>query len=250
MIPYQTRQQIAKGDSMHLIPALDIRQGGLTQRDANGARVACGRAPGEVARHYQDMGFRWLHIYDIDAAEGRSMNAAAVAKILSQVAIPVQISGGIHAINRLSYWLEAGATRIVLDSACVLDTAFLQTAVRLCPERICGAVEISRGHLVINGRPQLLSPPDAVRRLADAGVRTVMVIDHDREAQLRGANISLMAQMAQAAGVGILACGGISSPGDISALKARHAHIRGAVIGRALADGLMGAREALDAAAA
>ena len=77
-----------------------------------------------------------------------------------------------------------------------------------------------------------------------------MVIDHDREAQLRGANIGLMAQMAQAGGVGILACGGISTPADISALKARHSAIRGAVIGRALADGLMVAQDALDAAAA
>jgi len=244
-----TRNTAKTGDTMQLIPALDIQQGRLIIRNADGAQIESPEAISATAQNYQTQGFSWLHLYDLDAAAGRSMNAAAVGSVLNAVSIPVQVAGGINAINRLSYWLEVGVTRVVLDSRTVLDPGFLNAATRLCADRIAGAVEISRGHLIIDGKPQMLSPEDAARRFADAGMRTLLVVDHDREAQLRGANVALMADMARAAGVSVIACGGVSSDGDIAALKARHG-IRGAVIGRALADGLMQASSALATAAA
>lgn len=101
---------------------------------------------------------------------------------------------------------------------------------------------------MIGGQIQAMTPEDAAHRYADAGIRTLLVVDRDREASKAGVNAALMADMARAAGMSVIACGGVSSATDIEALKA-HPRISAAVIGRALIEGWMTAKDALGAAA-
>ena len=84
---------------MILYPAIDLKAGQcvrLLRGDMNEATVF-NDDPADQAMRFAKDGFSWLHVVDLDGAvEGRQVNAEAVAAILSRIAIPVQLGGGVR----------------------------------------------------------------------------------------------------------------------------------------------------------
>ena len=120
-------------------PAIDLKDGQcvrLRRGEMNEATVYASD-PAAQARAWQDAGFAWLHVVDLNGAlTGRSVNGAAVAAILAGVTIPVQLGGGIRDIASVETWLAAGVHRVILGSAAVRDPALVRRACRLFPGRI------------------------------------------------------------------------------------------------------------------
>jgi phosphoribosylformimino-5-aminoimidazole carboxamide ribonucleotide (ProFAR) isomerase len=75
----------------------------------------------------------------------------------------------------------------------------------------------------------------AAQRLAAAGVHRLLVTDIARDGVLQGPSVALLAEIAAAAGVPVIASGGVSSVEDLRALSGVEG-IEGAVVGRALYD--------------
>jgi len=82
-----------------VFPAIDLKDGQcvrLIQGDMARATVF-GANPAAQAKRFEDAGFEWLHCVDLNGAfSGRSVNGGVIAAILSAVAIPVQLGGGIR----------------------------------------------------------------------------------------------------------------------------------------------------------
>src|SRR6201999_54481 len=106
--------------ALTLYPAIDLKDGQcvrLRRGDMAQATVYADD-PGAQARAWQDAGFAWLHVVDLNGAfAGKPVNAAAVRSILSNVTIPVQLGGGIRAMTGIADWLDAGVRRVILGSA-------------------------------------------------------------------------------------------------------------------------------------
>ena len=67
------------------------------------------RDPASQARAFEQQGFEYLHIVDLDGAfAGKPMNAAAVDRILETVSIPVQLGGGVRNTATVESWLDKG----------------------------------------------------------------------------------------------------------------------------------------------
>src|SRR6201993_7608 len=112
---------------MILFPAIDLKEGlavRLEQGDMARATVFH-RDPAAQARAFEQQGFEYLHIVDLDGAfVGKPMNASAVDAILKEVKVPVQVGGGIRNSGAGGAWLEKGVTRFIIGPAGVRGPPF------------------------------------------------------------------------------------------------------------------------------
>jgi len=234
-----------------LFPAIDLKDGlavRLEQGDMARATVF-NRDPAAQAAEFETLGFRYLHLVDLDGAfAGKPVNAAAVERILETVSIPVQLGGGIRDLATVEAWLGKGVTRVILGTAAVRDPDFVKQAARAHPGRIAVGLDARDGRVAVEGWAETsdLAAVDIARRFEDAGVSAIIYTDIARDGLLKGLNIEATVALAEAVNLPVIASGGLASLADIEALlEPRARKLEGAITGRALYDGRLDAREAL-----
>jgi phosphoribosylformimino-5-aminoimidazole carboxamide ribotide isomerase len=96
---------------MILFPAIDLKEGQCVRLKLGDMAQATvyNTDPAAQARAFEDQGFEWLHVVDLDGAfAGSSVNGAAVEAILKATENPVQLGGGIRTIEQIEAWLDKG----------------------------------------------------------------------------------------------------------------------------------------------
>ena len=236
---------------MILFPAIDLKEGlavRLEQGDMARATVFH-RDPASQARAFEQQGFEYLHIVDLDGAfAGKPMNAAAVDRILETVSIPVQLGGGVRNTATVESWLDKGVTRVVIGTAAVRDPPFVKQAARDYPGRVTVGLDARDGKVAVEGWAETseLSALEIARRFEDAGVAAIVYTDIARDGMLQGLNLDATVALADTISIPVIASGGLASIEDIKALLEPRAKIlAGAIAGRALYDGRLDAAEAL-----
>ena len=240
---------------MILFPAIDLKEGRcvrLVQGDMAQAKVF-NDDPAAQAEAFEGQGFSWLHVVDLDGAfAGAPRNAEAVDAILARVRIPVQLGGGVREMRTLEGWLEKGVSRVIIGTAAVRDPAFVREAARRHPGRIAVGIDAKDGRVAVEGWAQTssMTAEELGRRFEDAGVAAIIYTDIARDGILKGLNIEMTLALAQAVGIPVIASGGLASIEDVHRLlQPDCAMLAGAISGRALYDGRIDPREALDAIA-
>ena len=236
---------------MILFPAIDLKEGlavRLQQGDMARATVFH-RDPAAQARAFEQQGFEYLHIVDLDGAfAGKPVNAGAVDRILETIGIPVQLGGGVRDMTTVEGWLGKGVTRVIIGTAAVRDPAFVKQAAKEFPGRVAVGLDARDGKVAVQGwaEESELSALDIARRFEDAGVAAIIYTDIARDGMLKGLNLDATIALAEAISIPVVASGGLASIGDITAmLEPRAKKLEGAIAGRALYDGRLDAAEAL-----
>src|SRR4051794_35685568 len=179
---------------MILFPAIDLKDGmcvRLQQGDMARATVFHQDPPAQ-AKAFQDQGFEYLHVVDLDGAiAGRPVNTAAVARIRQAVTIPIQLGGGIRDAATLQAWLDKEVDRIILGTAAVRDPALVKDAARKFPGRVAVGLDSRDGKVAVEGwaRTSALAVLDLARRFEDAGVAAIIHTDIARDGLLQGLNL-------------------------------------------------------------
>jgi len=234
-----------------LFPAIDLKDGlvvRLEQGDMARATVFHSD-PAAQARAFEQQGFEYLHIVDLDGAfAGKPVNASAVDRILESITIPVQVGGGIRDTATVEAWLEKGVARVIIGTAAVRDPPFVKQAARDYPGQIAVGLDARDGMVAVEGWAQTsqLSVLEIARRFQDVGVAAIVFTDIARDGMLGGLNLDATIAFADAVSIPVIASGGLASIGDIRALlEPRAKKLAGAIVGRALYNGQLDAAEAL-----
>jgi phosphoribosylformimino-5-aminoimidazole carboxamide ribotide isomerase len=234
-----------------LFPAIDLKDGlcvRLEQGDMARATVF-NRDPAAQAHAFEQQGFEYLHLVDLDGAfAGKPVNAAAVDRILETVSIPVQLGGGIRDTATVEAWLEKGVTRVIIGTAAVRDPPFVKQAARDYPRQVAVGLDARDGRVAVEGwaKTSELSALDIARRFEDVGVAAIIYTDVARDGMLRGINWEATIALADAIAIPVIASGGLASIEDVKVLlEPRARKLEGAIVGRALYDGRLDAAEAL-----
>ncbi len=236
---------------MILYPAIDLKDGRcvrLLHGDLNKETVF-NNAPADQAVVFQQQGFSWLHVVDLNGAvEGRPINGEAVASILGAVSIPVQLGGGVRTMGAIEGWIEGGVSRVILGTVAVKDPALVKAAAKAWPEQIAVAIDARDGMVATEGwiGGSDIGVIELAKRFEDAGVAALIVTDIGRDGAMTGVNIDQVGEVADAVALPVIASGGIASVRDIALLKARKGvAIAGAVLGRSLYEGAVDPQAAL-----
>jgi phosphoribosylformimino-5-aminoimidazole carboxamide ribotide isomerase len=236
---------------MILYPAIDLKDGMAVRllRGEMSAATVFSDTPTDTARAFAEAGAEWLHLVDLNGAfAGHPVNAEAVEAILAAVEIPVQLGGGIRDRATLERWLERGVRRVVLGTVAVEDPGLVREAARAHPDRIAVGLDARDGRIATRGWAEATEADatDLARSFEDAGVSALIYTDIERDGAMGGPNVAATAALARAVSVPVIASGGVSSLGDLRALRDAGA-ITGAIVGRALYDGAVDLAEALSA---
>jgi phosphoribosylformimino-5-aminoimidazole carboxamide ribotide isomerase len=237
---------------MILFPAIDLKDGQcvrLKLGDMNAATVF-NDDPAAQARIFEAQGFEYLHIVDLNGAfAGRPVNGAAVEGILASVRMPCQLGGGIRDLATIEAWLSKGIRRVILGTVAVRNAALVREACRRFPGRIAVGIDAKGGKVATEGWAETaeLGVIDLAQRFEDAGVAAIIFTDIDRDGVLSGINWPSTRALADATSIPVIASGGLASMADIEALMApSSAKLEGAITGRALYDGRLDPKSALE----
>lgn len=233
---------------LQLLPAVDVKDGRavrLVQGEL--ARETIYGDPLEVAREFQAAGAQWLHLVDLDAAFGRGSNSELLSRVVAELDIDVELSGGIRDDESLTKALATGCRRVNLGTAAMEDPQWTAKVVAQYGDRIAVGLDV-RGH-TLAARGWTKEGGDlfeALDRLDRDGCARYVVTDVERDGTLSGPNLELLKSVCAATDRPVIASGGISSLADIEALIAlRPIGLEGAIVGKALYSGAFTFPEAL-----
>jgi phosphoribosylformimino-5-aminoimidazole carboxamide ribotide isomerase len=235
-----------------LFPAIDLKNGEavrLQQGDMARATVF-NRDPSAQAVAFEAAGFEWLHLVDLDGAfAGKPVNANAVAAIVKKVKIPIQLGGGIRNLATVESWLAKGIRRVIIGTAAVRDPEFVRQAAKKFPGRVAVGIDARAGKVAVSGWAEetQLEALELARLFEDIGIAAIVYTDVERDGMLQGLNLDATVALADAVTIPVIASGGFASIDDVrKLLEPRARKLEGAIAGRALYDGRVDAKAALD----
>ena len=225
---------------MTVYPAIDLKDGKcvrLFQGDFEQATVY-GEDPAAMAKRWEREGGEWLHVVDLDGAvAGRPAQLGIVAEICSEVAIPVELGGGLRREEHVRAAFTAGVSRVVLGTVALEDPELLG---RLCaefPDRIVVALDARDGKVAIRGWTQSsgVDAATAAAECARRGAAAILFTEISRDGTGRGVDVEATARLAESSKLPVIASGGVASLDDVRRVKAVEKRgVEGVVIGRAL----------------
>lgn len=230
-------------------PAIDLRAGRcvrLKQGDFDRQREYDADPVGR-AREWERRGARAIHVVDLDGAkEGRPVQLDLVREIASAVGVTLQVGGGVRTLEDLWALREAGAARIVMGTAAVLDRELRLRAVDVLGEALVVAVDARGGIVATHGWQNESGQGvlDLAGELDEDGVGSVLYTDVARDGMDAGAALEGTAEVA--AIVPAIASGGVRGAQDIAALS-NIPGVAGVVVGTALYEGRVTLEELLEA---
>lgn len=228
--------------NIELIPAIDIINGQcvrLTKGDYNQKKVYNDN-PVEVAKHFEELGFKRLHVVDLDGAKSKHIvNDGVLKEITKATNLVVDFGGGIKTKDDIEKAFEAGASMVTVGSVAVTNgQLFLDWIEIYGAERLILGADVRNGKISINGWKEDSSEEllPFLKHYVDKGVKNVLCTEISKDGTLQGPAIDLYKDIMKAyPDMHLIASGGVSSNDDITDLN--KAGIPAVVFGKAFYEG-------------
>ena len=237
---------------MIVYPAIDLKDGQCVRltRGAMDSAQVYNPDPAAQARAWQDAGFAWIHVVDLDGAvAGATRNLEAIRAILDAATVPVQLGGGIRSAAAAARWLDLGVERVILGTMAARDPGTARDICAAHTGRVAVGIDARGGMVALQGwtEQSAMRADDLARRAADWGAGAIIHTDIDRDGTHEGLNVAATGALARAVSIPVIASGGVGGPGDLRA-AAEDGAIAGVLVGTALYSGALTPRQALEAA--
>jgi len=224
---------------MRVIPAIDIIEGKcvrLTQGDYAQKKVY-NENPSEIARQFEDAGFRYLHLVDLDGAKaGKVINWKVIESITQNTSLRVDFGGGIKTDDEIEKLFDSGIRQVNLGSIAVKNASKVTDWIRkFGAEKIILSADVKDETIAIHGW-QEKSSVDIYSFISDylkEGLQYVTCTDISTDGTLQGPNVNLYQKlMKQFPSIKLVASGGVGSMEDVIALQ--NINVDGVIIGKAI----------------
>ena len=232
---------------MEIFPAIDLKDGKavrLSKGEMSSAKIYSDE-PQNLAKEFEDMGAKWLHVVDLDGAfAGEAVNFKTIERIVKSTNLRVQVGGGIRDEARIKAYLELGVNRAILGSVALKDPGFVKKMAKIYP--VVVGIDAKDGYVAVQGWADVseIKASDLAATFAGAGVQAIICTDISKDGVLGGVNIEFTRQIARAGGVETIASGGVSCLEDILALK-NTGEVGGVIVGKAYYEGRIDLKAAL-----
>lgn len=224
---------------LNIIPAIDIIDGQcirLTQGDYNQKKVYNSN-PLEVAKAFEDAGFQYLHLVDLDGAKAKQIiNQNILEQIATQTNLTIDFGGGIKSKKDIQIALDSGANQVTVGTiAAQQPTLFLEWLDYYGNEKLILGADVKEGYIATHGWQQSSNYTlvNFLTMYIEKGVKYVICTDVSKDGNLQGSAVELYQELMQLfPELKLIASGGVSSIEEIQQLQKIGCY--GAIVGKAL----------------
>ena len=241
---------------LQLLPAIDLLDGRcvrLRQGNYDDSTVFSDD-PVDMALRWRDAGAQRLHLVDLDGAKaGRPVNQDVVRRIIAATGLPCQLGGGIRSEDSVRSTIEqTGVDRVIIGTKALREPDWFAVMCEKFPRQLALGLDARDSMVATDGWLEVsqVSVTDLARRFVGVPLAAVIYTNIANDGMMRGIDQQTLDDFRTLADMGlpVIASGGITTMDDISALKkiaAEHPNLIGAITGRAIYEGTINVRDAI-----
>ena len=210
---------------MRIIPAIDIINGKCVRlSQGNYAQMKTyNENPLEVAKAFEEKGFEYLHLVDLDGAKSSHIvNYKVLYKIANQTKLKIDFGGGIKENNDIQIAFDNGANQVTGGSISVKHPeVFIEWINLYGADKIILGADCLNRKIATNGWQQKsnIDVIDLIKNYEGKNIQYVISTDISKDGMMQGPAIELYQEIMAKTQVNLIASGGISSLNDIKILK-------------------------------
>lgn len=236
---------------MLIYPAIDLYEGKAVRlfKGDYAQMTVYSNDPPMLAEDFAGCGATHMHIVDLEGAKtGRTPNMKTILEIKERGGLFCQVGGGIRSMEVVDRYLGAGLDRVILGTAAVTESGFVERAVEKYGERIAVGIDIKDGFVAIRGWTEKSdwNAFDFCHKMQNIGVKTLICTDISKDGAMSGTNHELYGRLMKSFDMNIIASGGVSSVEDIRRLA--DVGLYGAIVGKAYYTGSIDLGKAIEVA--
>ncbi len=228
---------------MIIYPAIDLQDGKcvrLTKGNFD-EKTIYSRSPLEQAKVFQEIGFKYLHIVDLDRTISKDKsNLETIKNIIDNTTLNIQVGGGLRTEDTIEEVIGLGIDNAVLGTAAVNNPDLLITMSQKYKNKISVGLDVREKMIALQGwKDQTqISCFDFLNTIKNLPLRSIIFTDINKDGMKQGINIDDTLKMAESSKISVIASGGVSNIEDIKMIKSKN-KIGGVIVGKAIYDGLI-----------
>ena len=242
---------------LQLLPAIDLLDGRCVRlRQGNYSdSTVFSDDPVDMALRWRDEGAERLHLVDLDGAKaGRPVNQSVVRSIIKATGLPCQLGGGIRSEESILATIEqTGVDRVILGTKALREPDwFAEMCIRF-PHRLALGLDARDSMVATDGWLEVsqVSVIQLAQRFVSVPLAAVIYTNIANDGMMQGIDQQTLNDFRTLADMGlpVIASGGVTTMVDIAALKqiaAEQPNLIGAITGRAIYEGTIRIREAIE----
>lgn len=225
---------------MLIIPAIDLLEGACVRlyKGDYSDSTEYNYDPVELARSFEEMGVRRLHIVDLNAARGDDKNNREIIRAVRRaVGMAIEVGGGIRTLQDVDELLEAGVDRLIVGTMLIRDPDTIAAWTDRYPGRIIAGIDAHEGEVRISGWEEgsAMSDTEAARLARETGAVSIIYTSIQRDGTMQGPDIENSIMVADSSGLPVIVSGGIRRAEDFSDIEQVAAdRVAGVITGKAL----------------
>ena len=242
---------------LQLLPAIDLLEGRcvrLRQGNYDDSTVFSDD-PVDMALRWRDEGAERLHLVDLDGAKaGRPVNQDVVRRIITATGLPCQLGGGIRTEDNIRSTIEkTGVDRVIIGTKALREPDWFAEMCARFPNQLALGLDARDSMVATDGWLEVskVSVTELAQRFVGVPLAAVIYTNIANDGMMQGIDEQTLNDFRTLADMGlpVIASGGVTTMDDIAALKsiaAAHPNLIGAITGRAIYEGTIGVREAIE----
>ena len=209
--------------AVRIIPCLDMREGRVV-KGVNFVNIRDAGDPAETAAYYEREGASELAFLDINATyENRGTMADVVRKVVNSISIPLTVGGGIRTIDDMKALMEAGVSKVSINSAAVKNPKLISEAAKIFgSSRIIVAIDFKKNPekntwdlYLDGGRTKVdLDVVKWAKQACELGAGEILPTSMDKDGTKDGYDLEITRMIAEAVDAPVIASGGAGKPED------------------------------------
>jgi imidazole glycerol-phosphate synthase subunit HisF len=210
------------GLAKRIIPCLDVTNGRVV-KGVNFVGLRDAGDPVEIAHRYDEQGADELCFLDITASsDQRGLILSMIEAVATQVFIPLTVGGGVRSIADVRALLNAGADKVSMNTAAVLQPELVAEAagkvgsqcivVAIDAKRVTDAGPLRWEVFTHGGRRSTgLDALEWGRGVQQLGAGEILLTSMDRDGTRHGFDLELTRAFSDALEIPIIASGGVGN---------------------------------------
>ena len=228
---------------MIIFPAIDIKGGKcvrLFKGDFNKI-TQYKKSPFDQATEFFNLGFKNIHLVDLDGALGGNLINKEIIKKISEIdKIKIQVGGGIRSLEHIEQLINFGVDKIIIGTAAVENIEFLKVACNKYNKKIAISLDVREGYIALSGwkKQTKILATDFIKNIKNMDISRIIYTDINRDGTKSGPNLHETLNFSNLTKIPVVVSGGISSIDDVINIKNKKLkNIEGIIIGKAIYDG-------------